>query len=103
RWKKGHLLAMSWKGIYVPALNQPMDLDGYGTFDVAFVRTVPDNKVSGVIYYVIDGTASKLSEGDHGHLIWRDDEDRVFDEKKYLHPISNADIVLNDQLEQNQG
>jgi len=103
RWKKGHLLEMSWKGIYVPALNQPMDLDGNGTFDVAFVRTVPDNKVSGVIYYVIDGTASKLSEGDHGHLIWRDDEERVFDEKKYLHPISNADIVLNDQLEQNPG
>lgn len=103
RWKKGHLLEMSWKGIYVSALNTPMDLDGNGTFDVAFVKTVPDNKVSGVIYYVLDGVASKLSEGDHGHLIWRDDEERVFDEKKYLHPISNADIVLNDKLEQNPG
>lgn len=103
RWKKGRLLEMQWRGIYVPALDSPMDLDGNGTFDVSFVRTVPDSKAPGVFYFVIDDNASKLSEGDHGHIIWRDDEDREFDEKKYFHPISSADIVLNPQLEQNPG
>lgn len=103
RWKKGHLLEMQWRGIYVPALNYPMDLDGNGTPDVSFVTSVPDNKEPGVTYVVIDGTASKLSEGDQGHMIWRDDEERVFDEKKYFHPISNSDIVLNRELEQNPG
>ncbi|MEB2775382.1 RagB/SusD family nutrient uptake outer membrane protein [Algoriphagus sp. D3-2-R+10] len=103
RWKKGELIEMQWKGIYVPGLDIPMDLDGNGTPDVAFVQTVPESKVPGVIYFIIDGTASQLSEGTKGHLIWRDDEDREFSEKKYLHPISNTDIVLNPNLEQNPG
>ncbi|WP_339867145.1 RagB/SusD family nutrient uptake outer membrane protein [uncultured Algoriphagus sp.] len=103
RWKKGDLVEMSWKGIYVPALDTPMDLDGNGTPDVSFVQTVPATKVPGVIYFVIDGSASQLSEGTKGHLIWRDDENREFTDKKYLHPISNTDIVLNPNLEQNPG
>ena len=103
RWKKGHLLEMQWKGIYVPALDYPMDLDGNGSPDVSFVETVPSEKVPGVIYYIIDGAASKLTEKIKGHLVWRDDEERVFDEKKYFHPISNSDIVLNPKLEQNPG
>ena len=103
RWKKGELMEMQWKGIYVPGLDMPMDLDGNGTPDVSFVQTVPETKVPGVIYYIIDGTASQLSEGTKGHLIWRDDEEREFSEKKYLHPISNSDILLNPNLEQNPG
>lgn len=103
RWKKGSLVEMSWKGIYVPALDKPMDLDGNGTPDVSFVESVPATKVPGVIYFIIDGSASQLSEGTKGHLIWRDDEDREFPDKKYLHPISNTDIVLNPNLEQNPG
>lgn len=103
RWKKGELVEMSWKGIYVPAMDVPMDLDGNNTPDVAFVRTVPAAKVPGVIYFVIDDKASKLSEGNKGHVIWRDDEDRQFEDKKYLHPVSNADIVINPNLVQNPG
>lgn len=103
RWKKGNLIEMSWKGLYVPALDTPMDLDGNGTPDVSFVEKVPSTKVPGVIYFIIDGSASRLSEGTKGHLIWRDDEEREFSDKKYLHPISNTDIVLNPKLEQNPG
>lgn len=103
RWKKGHLLEMPWKGIYVPALNYPMDLDGNGTPDVAFVKSAPADKISGVIYYIIDDEASRLTENTKGHVTWRDDENRNFDDKKYYRPISNADIVLNSNLEQNPG
>lgn len=103
RWKKGKLLEMQWKGIYVPAKDKPMDLDGNGTPDVAFVDAVPAGKVSGVIYYVLDGKSAKLSEGDKGFVIWRDDEKRVFDNKKYLKPIANSDLVLNPKLGQNSG
>jgi hypothetical protein len=103
RWKKGHLLEMQWWGIYVPKLDYPMDLDGNGTPDVSFVQKVPAEKIPGVIYYIIDGKASQLTEGDHGLLIWRDDEKRNFDDKKYFHPISNTDITLNPKLEQNPG
>ncbi|HEU4610310.1 MAG TPA: RagB/SusD family nutrient uptake outer membrane protein, partial [Chitinophagaceae bacterium] len=81
----------------------PMDLDGNGTPDVAFVESIPGTKVPGVIYYVVDGQASRLTEGTKGNITWRDDEDRTFEEKKYLHPISNTDIILNPNLEQNPG
>jgi starch-binding outer membrane protein, SusD/RagB family len=103
RWKKGDLVEMDWKGIYVPALNYPMDLDGNGTPDVSFVTAVPAVKVPGVIYYIIDGTTSALSETDKGHVIWQVNEPRSFSEKKYLRPISVSDIVLNPNLSQNPG
>ncbi|GGZ12727.1 hypothetical protein GCM10007049_00520 [Echinicola pacifica] len=103
RWKKGPLMEMPWQGIYVPALNEPMDLDGNDSPDVAFVATVPSQKIDGVIYFVVDGTSSILSEGDKGHIIWRANEDREFPDKKYLHPISNTDMVLNPNLTQNPG
>ncbi len=103
RWKKGKLLEMQWKGIYVPAKNLPMDLDGNTTPDVAFVDKIPAIKVPGVIYYVINGTNARLTGGTKGHVTWRDDEVRVFDDKKYFKPISNTDIVLNPKLNQNPG
>ncbi|HMF71090.1 MAG TPA: RagB/SusD family nutrient uptake outer membrane protein, partial [Flavitalea sp.] len=102
RWKKGKLLEMQWKGIYVPAKGLPMDLDGNGTPDVAFVDAAPAIKVPGVIYYTLTGSA-KLSGGSRGFITWRDDEARRFEDKKYYHPISNADIVLNPNLVQNIG
>ncbi len=102
RWKKGHLLEMQWKGIYVPGKNILMDLDGNGTPDVTFVDSAPTgNIIPGVVYYVVDGKASRLTEGDKGHITWRNDENRQFDAKKYYKPISNADRVLNKNLTQN--
>lgn len=103
RWKKGPLLEMPWKGIYVPGLDVPMDLDGNGTPDVSFVTKAPATVTPGIFYFVIDNKSSRLSEGDKGHIIWRNDETRVFDEKKYLYPISEKDIDLNPVLTQNPG
>jgi hypothetical protein len=102
RWKKGKLLEMQWKGIYVPAKDLPMDLDGNGTPDVAFVDKTPAVKVPGVIYYTLTGSA-KLTGGTKGFITWRDDEVRKFEDKKYFHPISNTDLVLNPKLVQNPG
>ena len=103
RWRKGKLLEMDWKGIYVPGLDVEMDLDGNGTPDVAFVKAIPAKTTPGVVYYVVDGSAAVLSEGDKGHIIWRADEKREFSDKKYFKPISNDDRVLNPKLEQNEG
>lgn len=103
RWKKGKLLEMPWKGIYVHAMDQEMDLDGNGTPDVSFVSKTPATPKQGVSYFVVDGKAAKLTEGTKGHIIWRADEVRKFDDKKYLKPISNTDLVLNPNLGQNPG
>lgn len=103
RWRKGKLLEMDWKGIYVPALNTEMDLDGNGTPDVSFVKSIPAQTRPNVTYVIIDGNASKLSNGENGHIIWRGNENREFTDNKYLRPISNADIVDNPNLVQNPG
>jgi len=103
RWKKGTLLEMPWKGIYVPGMDQEMDLDGNGTPDVSFVTKTPSSPKQGLSYFVVDGKAAKLTEGTKGHIIWRADENRRFDDKKYLKPISNADLVVNPDLGQNPG
>ena len=103
RWKKGRLVEMPWKGIYVPALGESMDLDGNGTKDVAFVTTVPATKESGVVYVTIDNNTYALTETTKGHVIWQAKEARNFDDKKYLHPISTNDRVLNPNLGQNPG
>ena len=103
RWRKGKLLEMPWKGIYVPAMDREMDLDGNGTPDVSFVTKTPASPKAGVVYYVVDGKAAKLSEGTKGHIIWRADENRKFEDKKYLRPIANEDLVLNELLGQNPG
>lgn len=103
RWKKGRLLEMQWKGIYVAAKNVLMDLDGNSSPDVCFVDAVPQTKVPGVIYYVIDNRAARLTEGNKGFVTWRDDEKRSFEDKKYYRPIANSDIVDNGNLKQNPG
>lgn len=103
RWKKGKLLEMDWKGIYVPGMGVEMDLDGNGTPDVSFVKQIPEKATPGVVYYVVDGSAAKLTQGDKGHILWRIDEKRDFSDKKYYRPISNADRVLNPKLSQNEG
>lgn len=103
RWRKGKLLEMDWKGIYVPGMNVEMDLDGNNTPDVSFVKSIPAKTTPNVVYFVVDGKAAKLSQGDKGHIIWRADEKREFLDKKYFRPISNADIVDNPALTQNPG
>lgn len=103
RWKKGKLVEMPWQGIYVPAMNQPMDLDGNGTPDVSFVSATPQSPQAGVTYFVIDNNISKLSNGTSGYVIWGANEKRDFSDKKYLYPISNSDIVINPNLVQNPG
>lgn len=103
RWKKGKLMEMQWKGIYVPAMNIEMDLDGNGKPDVCFVIKAPSKKTSGVIYYIIDNVAANLTEKIKGNVTWRDEEKRTFSDKMYYHPISNEDRKINPQLTQNPG
>lgn len=103
RWKAGDLLVKTYNGIYVPAKNVLYDMDGNGDPDVSFVDVIPATKVPGVIYYVINGTTTKLSEGDHGNLLWLDNMNKLFDQKRYLYPIPADQVVLNPKLEQNDG
>jgi hypothetical protein len=112
RWKEGKLLERVYDGIYVPAKGQLLDLNEDGKFDVAFVDKVPDPKVAGVTYFILDNTNSKLSEGTKGKLLWLSNIQKVYEDpsadpkirnKKYLYPVPFNELTLNPRLGQNPG
>jgi len=109
RWKKGELLEMTWDGFYVPALDQPLDLNGDGTLDVSFYTTAPANPVAGVTYINVAGNIGsgvnpqQLAQGNKGKLTWLAQIPKVWDDKKYLYPIPENDLLMNPELGQNSG
>jgi len=103
RWKAGKLLEMAYDGLYVPAKGQLLDLNEDRKPDVCFVDKIPDNRVAGVVYYLLDNASSKLSGGNSGNLLWLSNTTKVFEDKKYVSPIPANEIVLNPNIIQNTG
>jgi starch-binding outer membrane protein, SusD/RagB family len=101
RWKQGKLLEKEFNGIYVPALGQLLDLNEDTKPDVSFVTAIPTNKVPGVVYFLIDNTNTKLSQGTKGRIIWRANIAKQWQDYKYYAPIPYSQIVLNPNLVQN--
>lgn len=100
RWKEGKLLERVYDGLYVPAKGQLIDLNEDGKFDVSFVDKVPDNKVPGVTYFLLNANA-KLEQGTQGKLLWLSSQEKKYEDKKYLYPIPFNELLLNRKLEQN--
>lgn len=109
RWKRGPLMEQKWNGFYVPALNQPMDLNEDGKMDVAFVKGTPANPVAGVTYINVAETISaganpqRLSNDTSGEITWLNTVPRKWEEKHYLYPIPESDRLFNTKLGQNPG
>ena len=109
RWKRGKLLEMPWNGMYVPALNEPLDLNADGEMDVVFYKTMPNNKIPGVTYVNVGETLNGnpnpmvLAQGDHGEIIWLNTIPRTWQDKFYLYPIPEDDRLINPELGQNPG
>jgi hypothetical protein len=109
RWKKGDLLEMIWNGFYVPALNQPLDLNEDGQNDVLFYSGTAPAPQPGVTFINVSPTIGgnpnpqQLSNGTSGELTWLANIPRVWEEKKYLYPIPQTDSLMNPALEQNPG
>src|SRR5690606_6025055 len=109
RWKKGELMEQTWNGFYVPALDQPMDLNEDGKMDVVFHQGSPSSTLPGVTYVNVSPTISSgvnpqhLSKGTSGELIWLDNVPRKWEEKLYFYPIPENDMLMNANLEQNKG
>ncbi|HVW62328.1 MAG TPA: RagB/SusD family nutrient uptake outer membrane protein [Puia sp.] len=103
RWNAGDLLKKQYLGLYVPAMNTLYDLNGDGKPDVSFVSSTPATKVSGVYYFIIDGSQAALSNGTSGNIIWLNNIARDWDTYKYFYPIPYNELVLNHNLVQNTG
>lgn len=109
RWARGKLIEKKWNGMYVPALNTPIDLNEDGKADVAFYTSSPGTQVPGVTYLNVSPTVGGkqnsmiLSEGTKGEIIWLDNIARIWEDKFYLYPIPENDRLLNPELGQNPG
>ncbi len=103
RWARGPLMEMEWRGIYVPQANQNIDLDENGTPDVYFYTVLPANRPAGITFISVTGTDFKLANGTSGEIVWRNDIPRKWDDKMYLYPIPESDLLTNPALKQNPG
>lgn len=103
RWKKGKLMEMVWNGFYVPGLNQNLDLNSDGKFDVNFYKGTQPPAQAGVTFINVGGAAQKLKQDTRGEIIWLSNIPRVFEEKHYLYPIPENDKLMNPKLGQNPG
>lgn len=105
RWGKGDLLEMNWRGIYVPELDEPMDLNQDGIDDVIFVEERPSPLPEDVDYHFVEvgRESQQLTNETFGELTWLDNVPRIWEDKKYFYPIPEDDILENENLEQNPG
>ncbi|MFT3933952.1 MAG: RagB/SusD family nutrient uptake outer membrane protein [Chitinophagaceae bacterium] len=108
RWKHGELMLKPWNGMYVRALNTPMDLNNDGVNDVLFYQgTAPTGYPTSVtlvnVSPTVGGSANSqtLSNGTYGELHWLDNVSRQWADYMYLYPIPYNDLQLNPNLGQN--
>jgi len=126
RWKCGGLLKMSWKGMYIPELNVPIDLDQDGTYDVIFYTSDEGLETAKALtgdwntasatcapVYVEEGAGSssqlqlveKVSGANGYYLTWDvpNDYKRIWGNKQYFYPIPSSVMVKNQNITQNTG
>jgi len=109
RWKRGELMTMIWNGIWVPALDVPLDLNEDGVLDVAFYKVLPPNRPPGVTYINVSATingvpnSQRLSNDTFGEVIWLTTITRTWAERNYYYPIPEPDRTANPNLVQNPG
>lgn len=106
RWACGKLWeTAAWDGIYIPALNTPLDLNGDGTNDV-FVTE--DSKYSGPYKSIAMSTGAnlkvvKLADDTKGGYRLNYEISRVWNDNMYIYPIPEIVIQKNPNLKQNPG
>ena len=104
RWKRGDLLTMTWNGMYVPALNVPMDLNEDGTPDVLFYQGAAPSPLPNYPIVNVSATSSqRLSNDTFGEVTWLTNITRTWAERNYYYPIPLSDITANPALVQNTG
>lgn len=101
RWHVGHKAVKQWYGVYVPALNTPIDLNGDGVNDLCVVSNKSEiGSEQGVTYINLGEGQFRLENNDSGRLMYL--KDRYWEEAKYLRPVPYTAIQINPNLTQNK-
>lgn len=96
-----------WEGVFIPALNAPLDMNGDGVFDAYFYDTdkITDEKYASIGVYVGTGKSNVLNVKavSGGYLMKYNYAGRNWPARQYLYPIPEVVIQLNTNLKQNPG
>lgn len=119
RWKAGDLFKKSWTGMYIPAVNKPLDVDHNGTHDVIYYtdnagRAAAEALSNNPSPYKVKVSTDRAAEiiqihpaGDNKgyYLAWftNNDDKKVWGPKQYLYPIPVGALNQNPNLVQNPG
>ncbi|MDR1173147.1 MAG: RagB/SusD family nutrient uptake outer membrane protein [Bacteroidales bacterium] len=122
RWKHGELMKMTWTGMYIPAINQALDVDRNGIYDVIYYTTAEELKNAqdaigataaadcATVQVSTDPAATTIQvhaagNGTGYYLAWftHNDGMKVWSDKQYFYPIPTLVMVKNPDITQNPG
>ena len=102
RWHQGELFARPWKGVWISAVDTPLDLNADGTPET--IVTANPKQQSTLNILMIDGASEaghKLSRGTSGNILPSTALERKWQDYKYVKPIPTTARQENPNLTQN--
>jgi len=110
RWHMGELFVRQKTGMYVPVIEEDLDLNEDGKVESIVSAKLTEKKGMYLLSINYNGSTKSagghiLSEGDHGYILPFTDYVKEYNwsEKKYLRPIPNVSVTMNEKLGQNAG
>ena len=107
RWNCGELWEkLAWTGVYIPALDKPIDMNGDGVNDVFFTKDANYNGEYKGIAVKLNNlqTVQELTDDPkHGFIYNYRIDTKVWNDNMYLYPIPQEVRNLNPNLTQNPG
>jgi hypothetical protein len=107
RWACGHLWKDApWTGVYIPALDTPLDMNGDGTYDAYFTKDSSyKGTYKGIAVYLDNTlTVQKLDDDPKGgYILDYNETSHTWNDNMYLYPIPSQVISMNPNLTQNPG
>jgi hypothetical protein len=102
RWHQGELFARPWVGVWIKAVDQPIDLNGDGTAETIVSANSSLKSTCNIL--PIDAASevgNKLSNGTYGNILPATRLERNWQDYKYVRPIPSTARQENKNLSQN--
>lgn len=106
RWACGKLWETApWDGIYIPAMDKPLDLNGDGTYDVFVTsNTSYSGEYKSIAMYTGKNLkAVKIDDDPKGGYRLDYELNRAWNDNMYIYPVPEVVIQKNPNLKQNPG
>lgn len=110
RWHMGELLVRQKTGMYIAEIDVELDLNKDGKKDNIVSATISEAPGLGLLQINYNGSNKStvghiLSDGNKGYIIPFTNYYKSYkwEEKKYLRPIPNVSVTMNENLGQNAG